>query len=325
MSPYFRIAFVLPVLVAGCAGLPGTGFENVSGVNRSPSNPDIWIVENHALYVAVHPARGRMVSLGVSGGKNLLHQNPPDRSESASAAPHERWHNFGGDWVWPVQQSKWEMVDGPGIWPPPKIFFQTEWEGRAILEENGWVGVEMTVSYSEPLHIKVSRKFMFSDLYPGILEVHQSITRLAPSQIPVTLWHITQMRQPDSVRFDTGGPSRFPDGFRIIAPDPGQTAPLHLSKENGEFIWKPRPSNNSKFGTDGRKIRATRDRWTLSIEISEEHPQKGNYPDGGCSLAFFQGEIGPFVELETMSVEKHLAPGEHIHNRLRYHIIEQPE
>ena len=84
------------------------------------ANPDVRVV--------VVPAIGRIMHYGFVGGENILWSDPelhgqvlPDGQPNVDEEDQYVWTNFGGDKVWPNQQSEFVKINGHS-WPPDHAF-----------------------------------------------------------------------------------------------------------------------------------------------------------------------------------------------------------
>jgi len=73
--------------------------------------------------VVVVPAIGRIMYFGLQDGRNVLWHDPAQygRVLPTGGAFRENgefvWTNFGGDKVWPTEQSEFQRINGHA-WPP---------------------------------------------------------------------------------------------------------------------------------------------------------------------------------------------------------------
>jgi hypothetical protein len=278
--------------------------------------PEVWHVRGGGLELVLLPARGRMIHLSEVGESNLLWELPDERGVmERDAEDYWSWPNPGGDWLWPVQQSEWHRLGVPDKWrwPPPAQFDDQPWTARKLVDGS----VEMTLEVGDPLHVRLTRRFVLSDAHPGVLRVEQSVVRTAPSEIPVTLWHLTQAPLPEEIVFESPEGSAFANAVREMGRRP--LDPVSLRREENRWRWDLSRTGPCKIGNDGRWMEAIYPEYRLRIEAVGGR-EGGEFPDGGCSLTLVKGGTEDFVELETLSVERMLAPGERIENVLVYRI-----
>ncbi len=304
-----RIPLFLFLLFCACTH-PGT----VERERDWKGWPEVWRIRGGGLEVVLSPAVGRMLSFGFEDGENLLWEIPENRGEKKrDPADYWSWPNPGGDWLWPMQQSEWVRLGIPAkwLWPPPALFADAPWTAKEL----GPAALELSLEIGAPLHLRMTRRFQLSDREPGVLRIQQRMQRTGPSDIPVTLWHITQMPNPRVVRFEVPEGTAFPGGPPVLSRTAIEAESFR--REPGMWVFDPAQATQGKTGGDGRWIEAEQADWILRIEAIGGR-EGGTFPDKGCSLALVKGNGAPFVELETMSVERLLAAGEVLENELVY-------
>ncbi|MCC5850924.1 MAG: hypothetical protein JJU29_22780 [Verrucomicrobia bacterium] len=271
---------------------------------------------NEALEIVVVPQTGRLAHLSAPGGENLLTFN---EGLAGQAVPAEEgdWMNYGGDWFWPVHQDRWGAMGG-NVWPPLRILDQP-WRAEAWTEEDGTSVIILRRDFAAPLFLQAQRRI---ELPPGNraeLKIVQSVSRVYASEIPVSLWHISQIQNADKAFLARNPESAFEAGYRTIAFDePTEEA---LTPTETSIIFHADRANENKIGTDGHWIAARRDRQVL-LQWAEGGEVGGTYPDGGCSIVMYSNRGLGYTEIETQTVEIDLAPGETLRNTLHYRLLE---
>ena len=275
--------------------------------------PNQRFLENEYLRVVVVPETGRITHLSRNAGENLLRQDKSLIGNTEIPPGRWDWNNHGGDWLWPVAQDRWEMLGVDRRWPPPALFEYAPWS--AVQDTDGEILLWLDVG--EPLNILVSRRIFFDPENPKHLIIEQSILRTAPSDIPVCLWQIAQMGQASDVEMKVPETTRHPGGVHHIqGPAPEQDAVILQPKT---LRVQVAGAKGAKLGTDGTRISGRNPAGSLHIEVFNGD-EPGELPDGGCSLALAIDRGGEYAELETMSVERNLAAGERLNNRLVYRL-----
>jgi hypothetical protein len=265
------------------------------------------------LEAVIVPDTGRLASLAPSGSTNLLRVDPTLAGKTAVPEATDYWFNFGGDWLWPVAQNRWPDVHGAD-WPPSRLLDGRPWSGRAWKAADGAACCLLEQEYGAPLHIRVSRLFRLpSD--PPRLEVRQKITRTAESTIPVTLWNISQLARAEAVVMPVEATSAFSNGVAVLKFDPpgGRT----LARCPGVVVYHARSGGEHKLGSDSpRAWIAARKGDVLLIEQAVAAEPGGEYPDQGCRVEMYSNSGLAYSEIETLSAEKNLLPGETLENTL---------
>lgn len=290
-----------PVPVAPIAAIDFKGWTNAYALN------------NDQIRVVLVPEIGRIAHLGWTDGNNLLRLDPDLFGQVAADLASDDWVNFGGDWIWPVAQPHWPLFQS-GNWPPSGLLDGRAWTGRAWRTEDGRIHSLITEDFGAPLHVRVHRTVRLHPTEPTMI-VHQRLERLAESNVPVTLWQLSQLDGADYIFIPTDADSAFEDGLKPLLFDPPPPDLLHQCDEVA--VYRGGIEGEHKLGSDSER------RWiaalqgdTLIIQRTESGGQEGPYPDGGCKIEMFANADLGYVEIESLSVEKVLPPGESLDNTL---------
>lgn len=271
---------------------------------------------NEKISLVVIPDTGRIAAIAYGQGENMLRMDPALKGKTALLDAPDYWFNFGGDWLWPVAQERWPDFQA-GDWPPSRLLDGRPWQARAWKCADGSDCCKLTQVYGAPLHIEVSR-FIKLDKEEAEVEIRQRIERTADSDIPVTLWNISQVAQADRVVLPTDEDSAFENGLAILkfgAPDEKmlarcETATTYDASLEGEH----------KLGSDSpRAWIAAQKGEVLLVEHVRPHDAEASYPDGGCTVEMYSNSGLGYTEIETLSAEKNLRPGEVLENTLTFH------
>ena len=171
---------------------------------------EVYRLKNDQLTVVIAPSAGRIVHIGQTSKSNLLRMD--DGLVGKQRAEDGDWLNYGGDWFWPVAQSHWKSFQG-GDWPPSYMLDGREWTGSGWKCADGTLCCLITQNYGEPLNLKVSRLIKLRTNDSAIV-IHQSAERTADSEIPITLWNITQIVAVEQVVIPTDADSKIDGGVR---------------------------------------------------------------------------------------------------------------
>lgn len=270
-------------------------------------------LSNEVLEVVVAPRAGRMVHFSARGGENLFTRNAAIAGETPEEAGAD-WLNHGGDWFWPVHQSRWEGIGGTE-WPPPQVMEGSDWHAEAWREEDGGMNVVLRRALGAPVFIAVERHFYLPPGDVPEVRVRQSVRRVNASEVPVCLWQISQMDAPDEVMLGVVEGSPFPGGIRHIGFDPVPDA-LTTRCDNG-VAYRFAEGTEHKVGSDARWIAARRGDEAL-LQWTEGGRGGGDLPDGGCGVVSYANAGLGYAEIETQSAEVDLAPGEVLENEVVY-------
>ncbi len=308
-------ALAVVLLLAGCASIPVASV----GPNRiAPVKYRGWRrafrLENDAATVIVVAETGRMMHLGLRGGVNVLRNDP----ELLGKAPLEesKWANYGGDWLWPVAQSRWpdfNKVD----WPPPEVLRDAAWDAYAWCEPDGRQSCLLIRYYEAPVNAVVMRQFILDPGKP-VVTVHQRMVATADSTVPLTFWSIMQIAAPQQVFFPVRANSSFKKGYKVTMGDAPPGPMIDCDEVVACDLLK---ADLSKIGMDAPEPWIAARKYDVVTVVRAATPFSGDYPDGGCSLQLFAMGRDKYAEIETLSPEFHLRAGESLDNTLTIELL----
>ncbi|MDP6810841.1 MAG: hypothetical protein QGH31_09000 [Kiritimatiellia bacterium] len=303
------------MLLTGCASLrvkdtdPNAILpEAYRGWNRA------YRLENDAATVIVVPETGRLMHLGLRDGVNVLRNDPA----LLGKAPLEEstWTNYGGDWLWPVAQSRW-----PGLnkvdWPPPAALCDAAWDAYAWHEPDGRQSCLLIRYYGTPVNAVVMRQFTLDPGRP-LVTVQQRMVAAADATVPLTLWSITQIDSPQQVLFPVRANSAFDKGYKVMM---GDAPPGPMTDCDEVLSCDLIKADLSKIGMDTPVPWIAARKHDVVTVVRASHPFSGEYPDGGCSLQLFAMGRGKYAEIETLSPEFDLRAGESLGNTLTIELL----
>lgn len=307
------------ILMLALAGLVAAAQAQEESVPVSPVSPETfqgWTnafrLQNALIEVVIAPEVGRLVYLGFKGKDNLLRLDPGLAGKTPD--PSQAWNNFGGDWLWPVSQSMWTVFDGKD-WPPPAFLAEEPWTGTAWKNSDGSLLCLISRTYGEPLHIKVSRSIRM-DNEKAAVTIRQRLERTAPSEIPVCLWNLSQIAQPDEIVFPVDTNSLFETQYRVLNFSPPDTNALFLCDETA--VLQIAAGSEYKLGSDSRRawVAARKGDALIFEKAVPGDAAEGAYPDKGCTIELYSNPGLGYAEIETLSVEKTPDQDESIENEL---------
>jgi hypothetical protein len=263
-------------------------------------------LRNNAMEVIVLPDIGRIAYVGIGTNDNLFRLDTRAAGEFA---------NFGGDWFWPVAQSRWPAFNGGRDWPPPALLEKRPWRGRAWRTDDGGRVCLLRNEYGAPLHIRVSRRIR---LEPDVARVRidQRIERTAASDIPVTLWNVSQVGGAESAVLPVE------QDVVTLAFNPADGL---VTRCESSVVFDARSGTEHKLGSTSPRgwIAARRgDVWMVERAVSED--TAGGHPDGGCRVELYSNTGLGYTEIETLSVERYLKQGESLANVLTLDLWRAP-
>lgn len=265
--------------------------------------PDAVLLTNGEVEVVIVPAIGRLMRFAYRWDDNPLWENPALYGQLQPDLV-TRWFNFGGDKIWPAEQSRWPQLIGRG-WPPDTAF-----DGRPQRAEIlGDGAVRLTTAVSEALGLRGIRTFRL-DRRRARLVIEQKLQTVAGDPVPCTIWNVTQLDHPDAVYLPLRADSTFPGGYAVLS-EPARTPRNRVVRDGVLTITRDR-ALNAKYGadSDGGWLAWTRGETVFSEHFAYQPGAK--YPDRGCTAEVYTSadEGGEYIELELLSPEATLAVGE---------------
>ena len=274
--------------------------------------PNALLLQNDFATAALVPSIGRLVHFSARHGQNLLRLDAALQGHNPPLG--DPFFNVGGHWLWPVAQSRWPTLSPNGRdWPPPPALADLPWSGKAWIDADGNQCGLLSRQFGAPLNVAVSRLFVLAPSSSALL-VRQRVERTAPSDIPVTLWTISQVDQADRIAMPADAHSPFHGGIQTLI----GARPSTLLAECGDVVvYRVAEGSETKLGSDSRRswIAAAKGALVLFEAVSNDSP--GEYPDGGCVVELFSNSSHGYSEIETLSPELNLPCGAAIENTLR--------
>jgi len=282
------------------------------------TNPDARLV--------VVPPIGRIMHYGFIDGENVLWSDPQHHGRELPGEPFKDeegkyvWTNFGGDKVWPNQQSEFGKINGHS-WPPDHWFDGGKHQAE-ILED----GVIITSPVSEYNGARSIREIRLARTGTRV-SILQRIEKVKPAAreelepLRYTIWNVTQIRPPEQTLYPLNPHSHFdlrfhPFGFQE------STALGNFTIQGDIGIFVPDPEKNQKTGADS-------DRWLAgivgSVVIAEFFKRDGTqrYPDEGLSAEVYT--CPDYTELELLSPWVTLKVGETLSFPIAWELYRLPE
>ncbi len=282
---------------------------------------DSYELTNAEVRVVVVPAIGRIMHYGLKNGKNLLWDDPrfygvtlppgqPYRENGAVA-----WANFGGDKVWPTEQSKFADINGYA-WPPDHWF-----DGGTHQAEEIAGGVKIISGVSDFCGARCIREITLADSGSDLI-IKQTIRKEKRARkssvepIEFTVWNVTQIRNPLAALLNLNPNSSLSDGIYFW----NDETRANFRRRGDVGIFTPSYSAAQKAGADS-------DHWLAAIVdntvIGEFfRRQAGVHPDGDLSAEVFTSP--QYTELELLSPLTKLNPGQEIHHDIVWRLHALP-
>ncbi len=294
------------------------------GQKRTGRSVEVWrgeeggwkeavIVRSREVEAVIVPSVGRVMQFRFRGeGSGPFWENEGLVGGVPDAEAKE-WRNFGGDKTWPAPQGDWPGVVGRA-WPPPRAFDAMAVEA---VVRGDWVEL---VSPVDPQYgIRTRREVR---LEPGrpVMTIRTIYEKVEGEPRKVSVWVITQLRDPAAVFVPLPGRSIFPEGYVRQSKE----LPANLRRSEGG-LWMTRgPKTATKIGTDAGRLLWIGEREALLIDSPRE--AQGVYPDQGSSAEVYTNpDPAAYVELEMLGPLRELKRGDRIERVNRYTLFRRRE
>lgn len=271
------------------------------------------VLENDIVRAVIVPAVGRLVSLRLPGRPSLLREDR--QQERGVSTDTNRWANYGGSWLWPSAQGRWKDAFGSD-WPPPRVLDDVRWTGSAWRQADGGQVCRLRADIGSPCNGRITRDFILAR-DSGRMDIVQRIERIGPGSLPLCLWNVTQIAEPDEVVLpeESGTPIQTlgfsPVEDRLVARCEGAVA--ILVAEGSEH----------KVGSSSPRswIAARRDTQVVLMKAGPGD-RPGTYPDGNSRVTAYANKGLGYAEIETLSEELPLLPGQTLTNSVSLQIYQ---
>ena len=282
---------------------------------------DSYEMTNGLVNVVIVPAIGRIMFYGYVDDTNILWDDPALYGKTLPyGQPYKvngnlTWANFGGDKVWPTEQSQFPAINGHS-WPPDHWF-----DGGAHKAEEITNGVRITSQVSKYCGAQSVREIVL-DPNSTALSIHQTIKKITRAEkssvepIDYTIWNVTQIRPPRMALFNLNPNSKISNRLYLWQREAGSS--VTTIGDVASLI--PHPTNSQKAGADS-------DYWLGAIVgnvvIGEFFRlQAGTYPDDGLSAEVYTSP--QYTELELLSPFARLNTGESTHFDISWRLFKLP-
>jgi hypothetical protein len=267
--------------------------------------PDCYLLSNGCIEAIVVPAIGRVMQLRLAGDEaGTFWENRTLDGRLHQTGPHE-WCNFGGDKCWPAPQSSWPLLLGRD-WPPPMAFDSMPMEAVATRD-----GVSLSSAIDQDFGIQVVRHVELDPAQP-IMRIRTEFRKLLGYPVKVSIWTVTQMREPERIYALLPVDSKFVRGYIPLL----NAEPAGLKRENHMLSLVRHPRAYVKIGVEATSLAWVGRNCVVRIDADVE---VGEYPDGGCVTQIYTNpNPQPYVELETLGPLKKLSAGDEIEQTTVY-------
>jgi hypothetical protein len=257
---------------------------------------DSIIMDNGLVEAVIVPAIGRVMQFRFIGEEGPFWENDSMFGQEPDSQSSE-WGNFGGDKSWPAPQADWPKIT-PRSWPPPIAF-----DSLPVTAQIHKDRVTL-ISPVDP-HYGI-RTYRILTLAPDQAEmkITTRYEKVTGTPVSVSVWVITQLKDPKGVYVAVPDPTLFPSGYHTMS----EELPSDLKYHDG-LISLTRPKDKAtKIGTDAGTLLWVGDKTMLRID--SERVGSGRYPHNGSSAEVYtNADPNRYVELEMLSPQRLLEIG----------------
>jgi len=248
---------------------------------------------------------GRVMSFRLVKGENVFWEDHSVDGKRGDPTGKE-WINFGGDKTWPAPEADWGKYTGRKEWMPPSAFDSLPVE--AAITNNELV---LTSPVDPHYGIQTIRKVQ---LFGSALHVSTTYKRVAGEASKVSVWVITQFKEPVAVYVPLKTNSIFASGYYTFGNDPWP----QLRHEGNHLVITRDRNSPHKMGADARKLLWVGERETCLIGTWSDGKE---YPDRGASAEVYTNpDPKHYVELETLGPLSWLKVGDQITTAQSYNL-----
>jgi hypothetical protein len=244
------------------------------------------------------------------GGENTFWENPLVYGKAPNIKS-EAWGYFGagGDKTWPAPQSEWEKITGRG-WPPPGTFDSIPVTARVNRSE------VTLISPIDPFYgIRFYRKITLEP-EKAVMKVTTTYEKVKGKSKDVSVWIVTQLRDPVAVYAALPEASIFPEGYNKQSED----LPANLKVDNGLLSLTRDRNKSHKIGCDASTLLWMGEK--VAVRIDSPRVSGASYPDNNSSAEIYTNlDPKAYVELEFLSTLKTLRVGEKMDLTTTYTLI----
>jgi hypothetical protein len=305
MRPFSLMTIIVAAIACGCAPavrVERIGYRGWAGAYR---------VSNDKCELIVVPQISRVMHFSLRGRKNVLWVNP---DLAGKVLPEgKEWNNYGGEKVWPTQQSLFPTLAGRA-WPPP-----WPWDGGESKVERIDGGVRITTGHDPKFGAHLVREFVM-DRREARVTVRQWIDKTEGEPVPMTIWSVCQVDDP-SVAITAAG-KRLADGKRYRAL--GEASPLMLEHETVVTLGRD-AKRGLKIGvsSEGKTGWVAAEFSGAMLVISHPRVEGTAYPDQGCDAEIYTspGNGVKYTELELLSPLVSVRDGERLMEEQEWNLL----
>ncbi len=294
--PVSRLLVLLTLLWSASAIPAGAADHAVSVATAQNYHGwhDAIVLRNRVVEAVIVPSVGRVMQFRFVGETDgPFWENEKLAGQPMPAEPWKVAHgSFGGDKTWPAPQTLWN-------WPPPDVFDALPLTARVNADRS----VTLDSAVSQRFGLRTVRRITLEADAP-VMRIDTTYQKISGDPLAVSVWVITQLRDPVAVFLPVPATSKFPAGLAPQWPAPATA----VQRDRDLFRVVRDPLKSYKIGNDASAIVWAGEKQLLKISL--RRVPGATYPDDGCSAEFY-GNADPvrYVELETLGPLQTLRTG----------------
>lgn len=304
---YFWPAVVLLAVSFPAIGVGQT--RAAGGVEVRRASEGGWkeavILRNGQVEAVIIPSIGRLMQFRFRGEKSGPFWENTELIGRAPDPEATAWMNFGGDKTWPAPQADWPAVV-KRAWPPPRLDSMPV----EIVVKGDWV--EMVSPIDPQFGIRTRRQVRLDPRRP-VMTIRTIYEKVEGDPRKISVWVITQLRDPAAVFVPLPARSIFPEGYVRQSKE----LPANLKRTDLGLQMTRGPKVSTKIGTDAGRLLWIGERESLLIDSPREAQRA--YPDQESSAEVYTNpDPAAYVELEMLGPLHEMKPGDRIERVNRY-------
>lgn len=309
--PVIVVWSVVLLILVNLGGSLGAGGAKVRRVPYHAWN-EALVLSNEKVEAILVPEVGRVMQFRFAGEEDGPFWENRALDGKAPNSQSSEWINFGGDKTWPAPQADWEKITGRG-WPPPQAF-----DSLSVAADIAGDAVIFTSKVDPNYGIQTVRKIRLTG--ETTMEIETTYKKIQGSPVPVGIWVITQLKNPEQMFMPVPRDSTFPAGYNKQS----EILPAELHFKDGLVTCTRSSKNSTKIGSDaGRLIWA--DQKHL-IEIVAPREKSGTFPDHGSSAEIYTNpDPNQYVEFELLGPLATLTNGDSISRKQSYTLFKRDQ
>ncbi|MFN0085970.1 MAG: hypothetical protein ACKVX9_11340 [Blastocatellia bacterium] len=264
------------------------------------------VLRSGQVEAVVVPSVGRVMQFRFRGEKSGPFWENEELTGRRADPEAKSWMNFGGDKTWPAPQADWPKV-ALRAWPPPGAFDSMPVE---VVMQGDWV--EMISPVDPRYGIRTRRQVRLDPRRP-VMTIRTIYEKVEGEPRRVSVWVITQLKDPDAVFAPLPDRSIFADGYVRQSKE----LPANLKRAELGLQMTRDPKVSTKIGTDAGRLLWIGKRESLLVDSPRE--ARGEYPDQGSSAEIYTNpDPAAYVELEMLGPLHEMKRGDRIERENRY-------